>query len=552
MNIDEYLKIKIGSSFLINAGIVGFIKFLIYNNVNNKTDYIIDGQYLYVSKGWLEKNDISNMYVNTVSELLYDNTYLSVILKQKETACHLAEKAQTGEGLSNDDQKNLAKIYSDLLKALEKNSFKSAYESLSVFSDISEPNLSQINDLKAETSPKLKQEKYLTLLKAINRKEVLNVLTFKELMYSKINLFFENISFFLAANLKLPISECFKKDFYSPLIDSIHYTGKKTKRCIECSETVKETRSISFMLDTTDDIARKKSSYWNLKPDAFVCPVCAFLYTFVPLGFKFYGQDAVFINQNNDIQTMYSIMDSFSDHLETTESKSKYKNLFAPFTKIKIESLENKIHNVQVVVRSVKASHYTMSIIGADTIRKLYAGSKYLEKLENVVIKMNDSYLNIYDEVFDNILIGRSQHDTVMKFLKFLLGSDRSTNFLINVVYIQAIFKGDENVMAKNKKELIDTAYKTGIAMRRILTDLTDDKEIDNSLRSFVYRLTNAVSTGNRTMFIDSVIRIYTGKALPIPGFIKECMADDEIYKLIGQSFILGLKYSKYEKEPIQ
>ena len=66
--------------------------------------------------------------------------------------------------------------------------------------------------------------------------------------------------------------------------------------------------------------------------------------------------------------------------------------------------------------------------------------------------------------------------------------------------------------------------------------------EAGNKLRAFVYKLINALSLGNRDMFLDSVARMYSGLNKEIPDVIINVFADDESFKEIGYAYILGLK----------
>ena len=49
--------------------------------------------------------------------------------------------------------------------------------------------------------------------------------------------------------------------------------------------TGKEKVSIAFMKEMADDLTRKRSAFWNCQVDAFLCPVCAFVYPLIPICF---------------------------------------------------------------------------------------------------------------------------------------------------------------------------------------------------------------------------------------------------------------------------
>lgn len=180
-------------------------------------------------------------------------------------------------------------------------------------------------------------------------------------------------------------------------------------------------------------------------------------------------------------------------------------------------------------------------------IKKLSESALYLNRLERKFVKDNGEFINVYDEVFDNILNKRIQYPLINKLFKLALKENSNTNYLWYILMVNIIFKGGSQL--DNLKKNVDIAFNSGKEMRGKIADGMKNVDIDNSLRGFVYKLSNAVSVNNRDQFIDSVIRVYSGKGLPMPYIFKECFNSDEMFKAIGQGFILGLKYTKYEKE---
>lgn len=542
--MEDYINIELGSSFLLNSGILGFIRFLESNSAKAGVDYIFDNQSLYVSKNYITDNDISKMYVNTMAKLLGNQTKFFSILAKKNYVISLYEQSTE---LNGEVQKGLESIYKEFAAMLEKSSFKAGYIICNSYEHIVQMDLTMISDFKKAKDLIEKKELYLKLCEIVEQPEMSNVLIIKDLMYTKINLFFDNTSFFLPANLKLKIEDCYLKDFVTPLINEIKSDKPKKKRCIECDELSTDVKSISFMIDTTDDVARKKSAYWNCKPDAYVCPVCALMYTFVPLGFAFLGQDAVFINNNSSIDGLIKIMSSYRDRTELNTTGSLKSRMYQAFTSDKIDMISNKINNIQVIVRSPKSSHYELSILGKDKIKMLLFSKKHLTNLEKKYIKNGKDFISVYDEVFDNILYNRSQYVLINKLFRMELSNSTSTNYLINILNIELIFRGGNNLDSLKKN--VDIAFAVGKEMRYVLTGSVKDKDIDNSLRGFVYKLSNALSVGNRDDFLDTIIRVYSGKGIAIPYIFKETYSSDEMFKAIATGFILGLKYSKYQKE---
>lgn len=564
--MSEFLRISLGSSFLLNAGVLGLVNTLEYmgarlgDNNDEECDYIIDGQTLMVSEEFLASHDMGKEYVKSMVAHLHKYTNLYRILN-KEERLKLLIKEYSGvdaepKKLLEKEIKEIKEIYSEFAKKLESNSFLSGYVILQDQKVLQEDIPSLIKQFKAETDLNIKHDIYRQIYDIASSREVSEVLYFKDLMYTKLNMFLSDTSFFLPANLKSNISAVYAKDFYTPLIEMIK--GKKVRqgkkqslgRCIECTEFVKTSflKPISFMSDTTDDMARKKSYYWNLKPDAYLCPVCAFVYTFVPLGFAFLGQDAVFVNSNSDITAMRDLMSTYKTRAEEELQDSKRASsarMYKAFT-VKAEMLENKLDNVQVIVKRRENSHYGMNIVDRHFVARLRKSAQYLERLESRTIKVGDRYVKIYDEIFDNLLLRRNQYSLIGMLLRYHLDKSDDSGYIKNILQIQIIFWGGSHV--ENMQKTANTAWNFGKDMRNSFSD-AGEKDKDNKLRGLVYQLSNALTVGSREQFLNLIIRIYASRGTAIPYIFKNCFESDDMFKTIGYGYVLGLKSNAGEKE---
>ncbi|MBR6599741.1 MAG: hypothetical protein IKK88_05520, partial [Oscillospiraceae bacterium] len=191
-------------------------------------------------------------------------------------------------------------------------------------------------------------------------------------------------------------------------------------------------------------------------------------------------------------------------------------------------------------------------IIDVQTIRHLRNGKKYLNNLEKINKKFNfgtPNDLHIYDIVFDHIYMHQSFYGIIDRIMKHEF--DNNFDYLKNILYLENIFYGGEKMEELNKK--VRNAHVVGKELRKsILGENAHNsgKEDDNKLRGVVYRLLNLTAVGDRSQFIDTVLRIYTGYNLTIPSIFKDCYQSDEMFKAISHGFILGLKYVPYnEKE---
>lgn len=574
--MENYITVDCTGSFLKNAGIVGFVKFAEYNHAVEGNDYIIDGQNLHISVEYLKNNDISQMYVDTIAEVLEQ----TVGTKFNDIANKFNNlKNSIDSGKISIEDKNITDFFESFTKVFDLP--PTTIENLKNYSnefDIS----SKVEFIKNKNQDNNTKLNYCSqIINLLNNKRFKNILVFKEFLFKGdlkhkiffgINKFFkvgnEGKTFFNSKKYALKIEELYNSDFINPIFEELSVDNKKKKTiCIECLENTSIKIENSFMNDTADDLRRKKSHYWNCNPDAFVCPNCAFIYSFVPLGFAFFGNDAVFINNNQSIKELYSVMNTYKLKTESNPNETYYQRLFKIFSSEKISALEHNIHNIQVIVRNGNLSHYDMKIIDNDIISKMVECQKhhYFTNIEKKYLKIGTDFINVYNSVLDNILMRRSQYNFIDKCLKYEFSQEcekKSCNYgyIKNILNIEINFNGGSAIMEKEKKKSyvnnlmtkVNIAFEVGKSMRiSILGEnaLNDSKEKDNSLRGYVYRLINLASVGDISQFMDTILRTYSGYDLTIPDIFKDCYQSEETFKAIAHGYILGLKYVKYQKD---
>lgn len=555
---------------MLNAGICGFIRFMEHNNAEKGKDYDYQGQILFIDIDYLKNNDISEMYISTMSKIFEENTKHFRTLNEK----HEIDKLNSIgiDNLDDKQKKHITELYKNFADLLIKKSYLSVYEMLSDVDNITPINKDIIEDLKKESDLSVKHEKYNNIYQIINQKKIKDSLIYTDLLYDYFKLFFsENsqshkITRLCEKNKKY--SDTFKNNFISPLFDEMDIPQKKKSAiCIEClgtmsaTEVQKKKRRLTFLFDIADDLDRKKSYYWFCKPDAYVCPLCNFIYAFIPLGFAFIGSEAVFINSNSTIETLIKIMSAQREKISETSNLSVRKRIMRTFTEEKIDALEKTNSNIQIILRSSNFSHFVFDVIDKDMIKKFKQGSKELSKLEckKVIFKSYDSnsngkkILSVYDTVLDMILNKHTLYPFIDKILKNEIDKSNNIEYIQDIIYLEIIFNGGTSMDELNKK--IDFAFMSGKALRESILGKEAAKSSengaeadDNRLRGLVYRLVNLTAVGDCSQFIDTVIRIYAGYGLTIPTVFKDCYKSDEMFRAISHGFILGLKYAAYEK----
>jgi CRISPR-associated protein Cst1 len=548
----EYVVFKL-NTFQFNAGILGFIRLLEYLDADKGKgcDYFYDKDYLYVSKEYILKNNLTDAYIRAHIKRYEKETAYNDIINAYEAIKNLTEKYEKSGDRS--DKKNLDNKYKLVIDKLSRKSYKEGYIILQnncIDCKIEELILA-IKETKSYTE---KLDKLNVILSEFTKKEYKETLCFKDIMYNRVNMLWTNKAFLNNNFLKHDIKELYRRDFEIPFKEMLNTkNSKKKKVCIECSAIVYKLFDISFLVDTVEDMARKKSVFWNCIPDTGVCAACAFIYSLTPLGFFSVGRNLMFINVNYSVKALEDLNSTagfaYDGNVEDNKKISQIYN-----SMINSESVYNlkKLSNIQVITRKKydKGNKYQFNIIGRDLLEVIKKSQKELEYLTKIFVKDEDEFINVYSEVITNIFNYRRQYSLMNRLLILSLREEKagSTKYIYNILKIQ-IFQRGEDKMGKAYKTAMAASF-CGRDMRKTLTsEVLAEKDVDNKLRGFVYQLLNALQSGNRESFLNLIIRMYSSIGKPVPGVFLSSFESEENFKDIGYAYVLGLKNEEYEKE---
>lgn len=211
------------------------------------------------------------------------------------------------------DMKDKLKFINDkLLSNSYKSGFASVKDKLGVTHPYEDLQVQKLKDTMDVQEVKRKLEELLHFLKQPICEETF---VMKSALYNYINRFWDGKCFLLRANAAKNMREVFETDFAVPLREYIKKSHDKEKDiCIDCGNLIsgKEKVSIAFMKDMADDLSRKRSAFWNCKVDAFLCPICAYIYALAPLGFLIIGRRYVFVNVGSDIDNLLAANNKYS------------------------------------------------------------------------------------------------------------------------------------------------------------------------------------------------------------------------------------------------
>lgn len=545
--MDDYIEILTGD-FLKNSGIVAFIYLLKEDHAKENDDYIIDGNRLQVKKEYLKNTNLTNLYFHCMVKRYQNETPIPKVIEEIENILRRLN-------YENIDEKDIQDRLSFISDKLDAASFKTGINSIKNEVEDSDIYFSVINKSfkKSKIDDELKK-KLLELKKFLTIDIVFETLCFKSICYNIINKFWEK-SFLLRNNAKKNMKECYEADFVKPLMDYLEInTNKMNDQCIDCGNSINNKFSIpiSFMKDFADDLVRKKSALFNFNMDMNLCPVCAFLYSLVPLGFLKYNRDYIFVNQNGSIEELcrvnaYNIEHTKEKLQEDYQLRDKYQKIYQMIEGYALETQKLTNNNIQIITRSIKDNDqvkYEFDILDnylIEIVRDQYI-SKTLEYFKKKsAVKINDRNFSIFREIIHRILNRLNMYDLINLLLRQSIDSGESSYlayYTNRIVEIQYIIKG-----GKSMGELYH-ARKDGWDLRNKL------ENVDENYRGTIYQLINALKVDDRNKFVDIILRIYTSKGLPIPFSISRVLESDYGTE-IGYQFITGLKgaYESFEEK---
>lgn len=551
----DRIVISIGD-FLKNAGIVGLEYMLKAAGARNDIDYgfMEDEHGIWLDREFAQNADWTDMYFQAFIKRYGPLTAYRGVL---EKINKILEKSENDDWNKSECKEDLKFINEKLLS----NSYKSGFANIK--NKIDNPDVyERLKDSKLKDSMEKEElcERLVQLKGFLEQPLCEETFSMKSIIYNYINRFWDGKSFLLRANAAKDMKEVFEADFSAPLKDYVSAEHKKAKdMCIDCNNLIdsKERVSIAFMKDQADDLNRKRSAFWNCKPDAWLCPVCAFVYALAPLGFTLIGRTFLFVNLNQNIEGLIRINSSHGMVVSQSGRKKeeRYSSWIARTIDLLLHEKGSQISNVQVITRDINEDRrYTFDIIARDVLILLNDDS-IIKALDNLgrspYLKYKKDDWNVHETVMLNILRYNSQYAVINKMLKMAIdnssilpkaGITYDIQLRTNLLQKGKPVKTGGELM--NRYALRDEGYK----LRNVLLGAKGTSD-DACIRGTVYQLLNALSVRNTERFMEIIIRIYCSTKLQVPNAFIEFLKDKDTFMEYGYAFLLGLQGSHDEKK---
>ena len=566
LSIDDngYFKVSL-DTFLYNAGIVGFIQVLENSKAKRDKDYIINGQDLSIKKEFLKNYNLAQAYIDAICNKFKSDTFFENIK----------------------DEKSCKKEIENICKQVEKGGkYKQAIKKI---------GLSKKYDYEAELiklSYDDRIEKVKTMLEEIKtNNNLMSILDFYS-VYGKIMAFWQQFAFMDSANTSdYELTDIIEKYFTNsikkialdksdkeiedycfmcsnPIYDDYVYEslGQKKK---ENSNSEKELKtkpySTSFINGLTQDLEGKSSQFWNHNPDVRICPLCAFIYACVPIGFINTKNSFIFINKNDSINFLIEENKNYEGKL--LNFKGDNLNYFNAYIQNKIEKNEKEIEGIEFVIcekknKKDKKYKYVIKNIDKNVLHILKASEIYLRELYYNNIKCsfdNKTSLDAFNECVENIFRNVNQYNLLYKMYMSKYPDKIKFNDIIKALYLilkiqiirNSIFtKGDKNMNDMIQKG--EEACKQGFILRMYIAESIDEEvysqEVTDKIKGMSFKLVNSVQTCNFNLFRDILFHTYIALGKNIPNIIMDMRESNNIFKDLGYSYLAGFN-GAYKKD---
>lgn len=543
--------------FRKNSGIVGMLYLLNEAGAKEGIDYgeSEDQNSLWIDTNFALAQDWTDLYFQTFVKRL---GHMSAYERVMDKIDSLLRKLKSDTWKMEKTEKEELKFINDKLLS---NSYQSGFQTIKDRID----NQEVYERLKKEKlKDKMGQEELMERLEGLqsflNQDLCKETFVMKSLFYNYINRFWDGVSLLSQNKAKKEMREMFEKDFVEPFLNYLKADHTKAKNsCIDCGNAIntKEKVSIAFMVGCADDLSRKKSAFWNGKVDAYLCPVCAFVYAVSPLGFQLYRDKFVFLNTSDTIEQLkYS---NYKEQINENEQKEdeKYSSWIVRMLDAVITEKKKQLSNLPVVIRGFDSSEgYQFQIIQNDVLEILEneGVKKSLEKLQKYpIIKMKNEFWNVYEKVVWNILNYQTQYYLLNQLLKESLDNN---GLIYNALLVKEVQR-HTNMQLKNMrneegvKQMVYDSYfmtKNGYDLRKELISNKNAKD-DECLRGTIYQLLNALSVKNKERFFDIILRLYCSTKKEVPNGFSKMIHDQEKFIDYGYAFVIGLKGGFFEKD---
>ncbi|EGT3955322.1 type I-B CRISPR-associated protein Cas8b1/Cst1 [Clostridioides difficile] len=311
-----------------------------------------------------------------------------------------------------------------------------------------------------------------------------------------------------------------------------------------------------------------RNMFWNQAYVPSICDICKLILFCTPVGAT-YTRKNYLINEENEFYLFVNMDTSINELFERNNSLKAQKSEYSdskdenPFNQLIKSIVEENTLKSEWQLRNILFVEFKASIDSKKCKINYFNIPTYLAKF------FTDKYANkkiqsIYDyklksNVLDLLLKNRDLKHLTNNILRNKVKNDMESNNKSNISgidcfrvvqlralinsYKKGVYKMDSKNLEKNDEKL-RIIYYLGCDIH----DYFVNKNSKNKIDGVSYKLLNSVKVGNKSDFMDTIIRVFMSAEKQIPAFILDIEIEKDLdFESIGHAFISGLISGKYE-----
>ncbi|TOY34110.1 type I-B CRISPR-associated protein Cas8b1/Cst1 [Clostridioides difficile] len=311
-----------------------------------------------------------------------------------------------------------------------------------------------------------------------------------------------------------------------------------------------------------------RNMFWNQAYVPSICDICKLILFCTPAG-STYTRKNYLINEENEFYLFVNMDTSINELFERNNSLKAQKSEYSdskdenPFNQLIKSIVEENTLKSEWQLRNILFVEFKASIDSKKCKINYFNIPTYLAKF------FTDKYANkkiqsIYDyklksNVLDLLLKNRDLKHLINNILRNKVKNDMESNNKSNISgidcfrvvqlralinsYKKGVYKMDSKNLEKNDEKL-RIIYYLGCDIH----DYFVNKNSKNKIGGVSYKLLNSVKVGNKSDFMDTIIRVFMSAEKQMPAFILDIEIEKDLdFESIGHAFISGLISGKYE-----
>ena len=308
-----------------------------------------------------------------------------------------------------------------------------------------------------------------------------------------------------------------------------------------------------------------KNFFWNQNVEFPICSICKLILFCIPAGISGIKKT---IKENFNGQVMYKEkeVNSFVNYDTSVSDLLKINNYLSQtfaLNSIIYNPYEELILNMVEQQKNIsKWQLDNIFIIEFETEYLAYSRMEYFNikrYVANFFVKYSKTTLNLINDyrykiqLVDYIFKNKDMKYIINDRLREELTKENKRGFnayittqirlILNLLKEEEIGV-DEKIKKNNIK--LKVLYNLGVSIHEELKE----KNEDNKISGYTYKMLNSIKSGNKKEFMDIVIRVHISMGKDISPIFLEVMQDTDLdFESIGHSFVSGLISNKFEKK---